>query len=151
MSIGHCSAVLEAAHAPTPSNSTFSDSRLVAWDWPGRIHTAVTGTSYKPGLCFPPESKLLNIYHHTNINRRWTSIPSSVKWGKVKVKVSQLCLTLCDPMDRTVPGILQARILEWVALPFSRASSHPGIKPRCPALQPDSLPAEPQGKQNKEK
>ena len=33
---------------------------------------------------------------------------------KVKVKVTQLCPTLCDPMDYTVHGILQARILEWV-------------------------------------
>ena len=40
-----------------------------------------------------------------------------------KVKVTQLCLTLCDPMDCTVHGILQARILEWVAIPFSRESS----------------------------
>ena len=38
----------------------------------------------------------------------------------VKVKVTQSCLTLCDPMDYTVHGILQARILEWVAIPFSR-------------------------------
>ena len=42
-----------------------------------------------------------------------------------KVKVAQLCLTLCDPMDYTVHGILQARILEWVALLFFRRSSHP--------------------------
>ena len=42
----------------------------------------------------------------------------------VKVKVAQLCLTLCDPMDYTVHGILQARILEWVAFPF-RGSSQP--------------------------
>ena len=40
-----------------------------------------------------------------------------------KVKVTQLCLTLCDPMDCTVHGILQARILEWVAIPFSREPS----------------------------
>ena len=40
-----------------------------------------------------------------------------------KVKVAQLCLTLCDPMDYMVYGILQARKLEWVAVPFSRASS----------------------------
>ena len=44
-----------------------------------------------------------------------------VKW----VKVVQLCLTLCNPMDYTVHGILQARILEWVAVPFSRGSSQP--------------------------
>ena len=39
---------------------------------------------------------------------------------KVKVKVAQSCLTPCNPMDYTVHGILQARILEWVAIPFSR-------------------------------
>ena len=40
-----------------------------------------------------------------------------------KVKVTKSCLTLCDPKDDTVHGILQARILEWVAFPFSRGSS----------------------------
>ena len=44
---------------------------------------------------------------------------------KVKVKVTQSCPTLCDPMDYIVYGILQARILEWVAVPFSRGSSQP--------------------------
>ena len=43
----------------------------------------------------------------------------------MKVKVAQSCLTLCNPMDYTVPGILQARILERVAIPFSRESSQP--------------------------
>ena len=43
-------------------------------------------------------------------------------------------------------GILQEGILEWVAMPSSRGSSQPGIKPRSPALQVDSLPAEPPGK-----
>ena len=41
------------------------------------------------------------------------------------VKLAQWCLTLCDPMDYTVHGILQARILEWVAVPFSRGYSQP--------------------------
>ena len=62
--------------------------------------------------------------------------------SEVKVKVAQLCPTLCDPTDYTVRGILQARILEWVAFPFSRGSSNPGIKPRSPTLQADSLPTE---------
>ena len=62
--------------------------------------------------------------------------------SKVKVKVTQSYLTICDPMDCTVHGILQARILEWVAFPFSRGSS----QPRSPALQADSLSAEPPGK-----
>ena len=49
---------------------------------------------------------------------------------KVKVLVTQLCLTLCDPMDCSPPGssvheILQATILERVAIHFSRGSSRP--------------------------
>ena len=48
-------------------------------------------------------------------------------------------------MDYIVHGILQARILEWVAFPFSRGSS----QPRSPAMQTDSLPAESQGKPKK--
>ena len=43
----------------------------------------------------------------------------------MKVKVSQWCLAFHDPMDYTVYGILQARILKWVAFPFSRGSSQP--------------------------
>ena len=43
----------------------------------------------------------------------------------LKVKVTQSCLTLCNPMDYTVHGILQARGLEQVAFPFSRGSSQP--------------------------
>ena len=51
-----------------------------------------------------------------------------MKW--TEVLVSQLCLTLCDPMDCSLRGssvhwILQARILEWVAIPLSRVSSQP--------------------------
>ena len=48
----------------------------------------------------------------------------------MKVLVAQSCLTLYDPMDCSLPGssvhgVLQARILEWVVIPFSRGSSHP--------------------------
>ena len=43
--------------------------------------------------------------------------------SEVKVTVSQSWRTLCDPMDYTIHGILQARTLEWVAFPFSRGSS----------------------------
>ena len=64
-----------------------------------------------------------------------------------EMKVAQLCPALCDPMDCIVHGILQARILEWVAVPFSGDLPNPVIEPRSPALQMDSLPAEPKGKQ----
>ena len=49
-------------------------------------------------------------------------------------------------MDYTVQGILQARIVEWVAFPFSKGSSQPMDCTHSPTLQVDSLPAEPQGK-----
>ena len=44
---------------------------------------------------------------------------------KQSESITKLCLTRCDPMGYTVHGILQARILEWVAFPFSRGSSQP--------------------------
>ena len=52
----------------------------------------------------------------------------------------------CSPPDSSVHEVLQARILEWVAIPFFRGSSWPGFKPRSPGLQADSLPSEPPGK-----
>ena len=52
----------------------------------------------------------------------------------------KICQTLCDPLDHRVHEILQARILVWVAFPFSKASSHPrdqtqGSNPGLPQLQ----------------
>ena len=65
----------------------------------------------------------------------------------VAVKVTQSCLTLCDPMDCSLPassvhGILQARILAWVPCPPPDLS-HAGTELGSPALQADSLPFEP--------
>ena len=62
------------------------------------------------------------------------------------MEVAQSCPTLCDPMDYSVHGILEASILEWVAFPSLGDLPNPGINPRSPSLQVDSLPAEPQGK-----
>ena len=64
------------------------------------------------------------------------------------VLVAQSCQTLCNPMDCSLPGssvhaISQARILEWVAIPFSQDSSSPEINPGSPALQADSSLSEP--------
>ena len=60
-----------------------------------------------------------------------------------KVKVARLCLTLCDPKDYTVHGILQARKLEWIAIPFSRESFQPRDQTQVSALQASFLPAKP--------
>ena len=65
---------------------------------------------------------------------------------KVKMKVTQSCLTLCDPTDYTVHRILQARILEWARSPSPGDLPNPGIEPRFTALRVDSLPAETWGK-----
>ena len=70
---------------------------------------------------------------------------------KVKVLVIQSCPTSCNPMDCSLPGspvhgILQGRILEWVAISVFRRSSWPGIVPRSHTLQAVSLPSEPPGK-----
>ena len=64
---------------------------------------------------------------------------------------TQSCLTLCDPMDRSlpgssVPGILQARILKWVAVSFFRGSSQPRDRTQVLTLQADSLLSKPPGK-----
>ena len=65
---------------------------------------------------------------------------------KKKNEVAQPCLTPCDLLDYTVHGILQARLLEWVAVPFSRGSSQPRDRTQVSCIAGDSLPAEPQGK-----
>ena len=69
---------------------------------------------------------------------------------KVKVLVAQLCLTLCDPMDCGPPGSSMGFLRQeyWSGLPFPFPGDlpDPGIKPRSPVLQVDSLPSEPPGK-----
>ena len=62
---------------------------------------------------------------------RWCS---HFEWVNVNVLVTRLCPTLCKSMDFSLPGssvhgILQARILEWVAIPFSGDLHNPGIEP----------------------
>ena len=63
----------------------------------------------------------------------------------MEVLVAHSCVTFCKLPGSSVYGILQARILEWVALPLSRGSSWPRFH-RSPALQVDSVLSEPLGK-----
>ena len=68
------------------------------------------------------ESLPFSVWKGSNLN----NLPSSNRLSlQSEVKVTQSCPTLCGSMDYTVHGILQARILEWVAFPFSRGSSQP--------------------------
>ena len=66
---------------------------------------------------FPLCQIRLNLWGRLNVNIYLKSV--------VCVKVTQSCPTVCNSMDYTVHGILQARILEWVAFPFSRWSCQP--------------------------
>ena len=101
----------------------------------GRYVCRVTGVQLKAGKCFVSFSDACPLIDLAPFQL--------VLW----VKITQSCPTLCDPMDCNLPdfsvhGILQARILEWVAIPFSRASSWP----RSPALGAISLLSGPPGK-----
>ena len=87
-------------------------------------------------------------------SERFRSRPTSVVilHVKVSVLVTQLYSTVCIPMDcippgSSVHGIFQARILEWVAIPFSRGSSWPRDRTWVSWIAGDSLPSEPPGKQ----
>ena len=74
----------------------------------------------------------------------------SLYFEKWKCKSLKSCLNFCDSIDYTVHRILQARILEWVAFPFSRGSSQPRDQTQVSfTLQADSLLAEPQGRPRK--
>ena len=78
-------------------------------------------SSYTSMCLLSPEGKCMNCLPP----RIETHLPLLGVLKLSEVKISQSCPALCDPMDYTVHGILQARILEWVAFPFSRGSSQP--------------------------
>ena len=125
------------------------------------------GSNIKSVL-FGNTSNLTKIRFYKKFWPHLAAFGTSVPWSEVKVTqfqtTLQLYLTLCDPMDYTVHGILQARILEWVAFPFSRGSSQhrdrtqvshiagrfftswttrlvpwPGVEPEPPALEGEVL------------
>ena len=99
---------------------------LCLWNSPGQ-NTGVVSHSLLQGMLQTQGSNpdllhctwtLYHLSHHRSLY-----LYVCMKWSEVKV--AQLCPTLCDPMDYTVHGIFQARILKWVAFPFSRGSSQP--------------------------
>ena len=80
---------------------------------------------YWSGLPFPSPGDLLNPGIEPGSPALQADALPYEPPGKPEVKISQSCLTLCDPMDYTVQGILQARILQGVAYPFFSGSSQP--------------------------
>ena len=116
-----------------------------SWTWLNQLSTA----QHKLQIC---------VISH-NCKRRFGKNPKK-SYGTISklksMKVTQLCLTLCDPIDcslsgscppgSSLHGILQARILKWVAIPFPGDRPNPGIEPGSLSLQADSLPSESPGK-----
>ena len=90
--------------------------------------------------CFRCILKLID----TTFILAWPLSPFALKC-EVKVLVPRSCLILrtCNLPGFSVRGILQASVLEWVAIPFFRASSDPEVEPGSRPLQVDSLPSEP--------
>ena len=78
-------------------------------------------------------------------NKNWNPIHWTISL-LVCVKVAQSCYTLCNPMDYTIHGIHQARILAWVAVPFSRRSSQPRDWTQVSLIAGRFLTTEPPGK-----
>ena len=96
------------------------------------------------------ESKLLGVKLKRSLKLRcsgtnfqfWLGNTSSI----VLCLVAQSCSTLCEPMDSPSMGILQARILEWVAMPSSRGSSRPRNRALVSRIASRFLKSEPPGK-----
>ena len=106
-------------------------ARILEW-------VAISYSRHHPNLRTEPRSPAV-------AGRLFTTEPPG------KPHKSTIPQSLCNPMDSSPPGssvhgILQASMLEWVAIAFSRGSSNPGIELRSPSLQADSLPSEPPGK-----
>ena len=93
--------------------------------------TWVAPSSIKTRAIIPPLSQYRNLSSTWDSRGNLATLQKAKKYLflllnlKVKVEIAQLCLTLYNPMGYTVHGILQARILEWVAFPFSKGSSKP--------------------------
>ena len=98
---------------------------------PTHVHSSITSCSVKVETTQMPKN-------------RWRDEQNVINPHEVKWKSLSPVWLFVTPIDYTAHGILQARILEWVAFPSPGNLPNPGIEPRSPTLQAD-LPAEPQG------
>ena len=112
------------------------------------IKIAIIPKSLQIAICFIyTETQLNHLAHKAKV---CTKFEFNLRYA-VSYLVAQSCMTLWDPMDCSPPGssvtgILQARILEWFAIPPPGDLPNPEFKPRFPSLQADSLMCEPPGK-----
>ena len=107
--------------------------------WQSMVHRVTKSQTWLKSL-----SSHACIWHIIVIESERESVGLSVLCDST---VSQLCPTLCNPtnyssLGSSVHGILQARILEWVAMPFSRGSSRFRDQTRVSLIQADSVPSE---------
>ena len=132
-----------ASPASTPalaSHPTLQSCEQPGAGYPHHVLTCPLATPCSHFTCYSSTSNSFSLFSEMQLKN------SLLCKASIKVKVAQSCPPLCDPMDNTVHGILQPRILEWVAFLFSRGIPNLGIEPRSPILQVDFLPVEPQGK-----
>ena len=128
------------------------------------VHLCLRTMPYEmtPQRHFPNTSCMWRHITHTHVHRGRCTLKHSnssvISSPQIKSKeshkkragtgVAQSCLTLCDPMDYTVHGILQARILEWVTIRFFRGSSQPREWTQVSHPAADFLLSEQPGKQH---
>ena len=114
------------AHSHHLSSTLKSNKRHSDWKGEGTL-SLFTDDMIFHVLGWP---KMLFGFFHKML---WNFLANLIEYPKVKEsesEVAQSCPTVCDPMDCSLPGsslhgILQARVLEWVAISFSRGSSQP--------------------------
>ena len=124
-----------------------------------RTHTHTHTHTQHPSIKFTPYMDVVHgfktitiVTPKINITDHPHKCNNNEKVWKWKCLIAQSCPILCNPMDCATPrllsvhDILQARILEWVAIPFPGDLLNPGIESRSLTLQADSLLSEPPGK-----
>ena len=148
-----------------PSIRVFSNESTLHTRWPKywSFSFSISPSNEHPGLisfrmdwldllAVQGTLKSLLQHHRSKASILWCSAFFTVQFSHpYSSKVAQSFPTICYPMDSSLPGssvrgILQARVLEWVAISFSRDLPNPGIEPRSPTLQADALLSEPAGK-----
>ena len=110
--------LMEPIWLPAHPLTNYRAWKILCCDWPNMSHTLYLWFTQR---AWTREEEWFS-------RRNWITVTEIRKWMKKSQSVSQLCLTPCDLMDCSPPGssvhgILQARILEWVAIPFSRGYS----------------------------
>ena len=129
------------------SRELYHTRLLCPWNSPGQ-NTVVDSCSLLQGI-FPTQGPNPGFPHCRwilyHLSYQWSPIYMCVcvcvcvTWKKVKLLLAQSCLTLWDPMNCSSPGssvhgISQARILEWIAIPFSRRSYQPRDQSRVSCI-----------------